>query len=349
MGWALRHGGVIMLSLFATVCLNVVLFTIVPKGLFPQQDTGRLIGALQADQSVSFQSMSVKLEQMMAIVQRDPAVESVVGFTGGGGGGGGAQVNTGRVFVSLKPLSQRDVTADQVVARLRPQLGQVPGGRLFLVAIQDFRAGGRQSNAQFEYTLQADNTEELYTWAPKLADALQHSSVLADVNSDQQQKGLQTDLVIDRDTAARLGITPAQIDNTLYDAFGQRQVSTIYSALNQYHVVMEVDPRYTQRASMLRDIYISTAGGSPSATATTNAAAGTVSAGAAARPRRLLATQPAAPRLADQHGARCRNQCDRQHRQGRDVGRLCRQYQPGNHGAACRYRALPAGQHATWR
>jgi multidrug efflux pump len=281
LGWALRHGGLVMLILFATVCLNVVLFAIVPYGLFPQQDTGRLIGILRADQSVSFQAMSRKLVQMMSIVQNDPAVDSVVGYTGAGSGGGLSQINTGSVFVSLKSLSERDVTADEVVARLRPQLNQVPGGRLTLVGVQDFRgAGGRQSDAAFQYTLQADNTDELYTWAQKLMDALQRSAVLTDVSSDQQQKGLESDVVIDRDTASRLGVTPVQIDNTLYDAFGQRQVSVIYSALNQYHVVMEVDPRYTQRSSMLKDIYVSTSGANPSGTATTNAPAGTVSSSA---------------------------------------------------------------------
>jgi multidrug efflux pump len=281
LAWALRHGVVVMLGLLAAVGLNVFLFIIVPKGFLPQQDTGRLIGVMQADQSVSFQAMSQKLQQMIAIVRQDPAVENVVGYTGTGSGGGLAAINTGSVFVSLKALSQRNVTADQVVARLRPKLAQVPGGRLFLVAIQDFRAGGRQSNAQFQYTLQADNTADLYTWAPRLVDALQQqpNSVLADVSSDQQQKGLQTDLVIDRDTASRLGITPSQIDNTLYDAFGQRQVSTIYSAINQYHVIMEIDPRYTQRPAMLKDIYVATAGGNPSGTATTNAPPGTVSGG----------------------------------------------------------------------
>jgi len=291
LGWALRHGGLVMLILFATVCLNVVLFAIVPYGLFPQQDTGRLIGILRADQSVSFQAMSGKLVQMMSIVQNDPAVESVVGYTGAGSGGGLSQINTGSVFVSLKPLSERSVTADEVVARLRPQLGQVPGGRLTLVAIQDFRgAGGRQSDAAFQYTLQADSTDELYTWSQKLMDALQRSAILTDVSSDQQQKGLESDLVIDRDTASRLGVTPVQIDNTLYDAFGQRQVSVIYSALNQYHVVMEIDRRYTQRSSMLKDIYVSTAGGNPSGTATTNAAAGTVSVTARSKSSTAAAT-----------------------------------------------------------
>ncbi len=273
--WALRHGRLVLLIFVATICLNVALYIIVPKGFFPQQDTGRMVGSLQADQSVSFQLMSQKLKQMMAIVGADPAVENVVGYTGVGSGGGFGQINTGNVFVSLKPLSQR-VSVDQVIARLRPKLAQVPGGRLYMAAIQDLRAGGRQSNAQYQYTLQSDNVEDLYTWTPKLVDALEHSSVLTDVSTDQQQRGLETYLDIDRDTSARLGITPQQIDNTLYDAFGQRQVSVIYSAINQYHVVMEIDPRYTQYPSSLRDVYVATSGGTPAGTATSNAPAGTV-------------------------------------------------------------------------
>jgi multidrug efflux pump len=205
-------------------------------------------------------------------------VDTVVGFTGvGSGGPGNAQINTGTVFVSLKPLSQR-VSIDEVIARLRPKLAQVPGGRLYLAAVQDLRAGGRQSNAQYQYTLQSENVQDLYTWTPKLVDALERNPVLTDVSSDQQQRGLETYLNIDRDTTARLGVSPQQIDNTLYDAFGQRQVSTIYSAINQYHVVMEIDPRYTQFPTSLRDVYVATTGGSPRGTATTNAPGGTVTA-----------------------------------------------------------------------
>ena len=273
--WALRHPKLILLIFIATICLNVALYIIVPKGFFPQQDTGRMLGSLQADQSISFQLMSQKLRQMMDIVQADPAVENVVGYTGVGSGGGFGQINTGNVFVSLKPQSQR-VSVDQVIARMRPKLARVPGGRLYMAAIQDLRAGGRQSNAQYQYTLQSDNVEDLYTWTPKLVDALEHSTVLTDVSTDQQQRGLETYLDIDRDTSARLGITPQQIDNTLYDAFGQRQVSVIYSAINQYHVVMEIDPRYTQYPNSLRDVYVATSGGTPAGTATSNAPAGTV-------------------------------------------------------------------------
>jgi multidrug efflux pump len=277
LAWSLRHGAVVMLVLLITVVLNVVLYVVIPKGFFPQQDTGRMMGGIQADQSISFQAMEKKLTQLAAIVQADPAVQSVVGFTGAGGGGGGGQTNTGQVFIALKPLSER-VGIDQVMNRLRRALSVVPGARLFLVPIQDIRVGGRQSNAAFQYTLQADSTDVLYEWAPKLLAALEHSPVLRDVNSDQQQKGLETDVVIDRATASRLGINASQIDNTLYDSFGQRQVSTIYSAQNQYHVIMEVEPRYWQRPETLKDIYVSTSGGSASGTQSTNAVIGTVGA-----------------------------------------------------------------------
>jgi multidrug efflux pump len=290
LSWALRHSALALLIFIATICLNVALFIVVPKGFFPQQDTGRLVGSLQADQSISFQAMSRKLRQMMNIVQQDPAVENVVGYTGVGSGGGYAQINTGNVFVSLKPLSQR-IGVDQVIARLRPKLAQVPGGRLYLAAVQDLRAGGRQSNAQYQYTLQSEDVEDLYTWTPKLVDALEHNRVLTDVSSDQQQKGLESYLDIDRDNTARLGISPLQIDNTLYDAFGQRQVSVIYSAINQYHVVMEIDPRYTQYPDSLRDVYVSLSGATPAGTATTNAAAGNVT---AATTLGTVATSPTA-------------------------------------------------------
>jgi multidrug efflux pump len=278
--WALRHSLLVLLIFIATIGLNMYLFVVVPKGFFPQQDTGRIVGSLQADQSISFQAMSGKLRQLIDIVRADPAVETVVGFTGVGSGGGFAQINTGTVFVSLKPISQR-VSVDEVIARLRPKLAQVPGGRLYLAAVQDLRAGGRQSNAQYQYTLQSENVQDLYTWTPKLVDALEHNPVLTDVSSDQQQRGLETYLTIDRDTTARLGISPLQIDNTLYDAFGQRQVSVIYSAINQYHVVMEIDPRYTQYPNSLRDVYVSLSGATPAGTATTNAPVGNVTAATA--------------------------------------------------------------------
>ncbi len=277
LGWALRHSRIVLGIFFGAIALNIVLFIVVPKGFFPEEDTGRLIGSLQADQSVSFQLMTQKLRQMMAIVQQDPAVEHVVGYTGVGSGGGFGQINTGSVFVSLKSIEQR-AGIDQVIARLRPKLARVPGGRLFLFAVQDIHATGRQANAEYQYTLQSDDEDALTKWTPLLVAALEHSKVMADVNSDQQQRGLESDLVIDRPTAARLGITPAQIDNTLYDAFGQRQVSVIYSAINQYHVVMEIDPRYTQYPASLQDIYVATSGGGASGTQQSNAPSGTVTA-----------------------------------------------------------------------
>jgi multidrug efflux pump len=271
LGWALDHPRVIMTILLATVGLNVYLYVIVPKGFFPQQDTGRINGGIQADQSISFQLMRQKLQQFIAIAQKDPAVDTVVGFTGGG------QTNGGFVFMSLKPKSERNVSADQVIGRLRGQLGQVPGANLFLQSVQDIRVGGRAANAQYEFTLQGDSVEELYAWAPRVLAEMQRLREIADVNSNQQNNGLETDITIDRATASRLGITVAQIDNTLYDAFGQRQVSTIYNARNQYHVVMEVAPKYWQSPQALDDIYVSKAGGTVGGTQATNAVAGTVS------------------------------------------------------------------------
>jgi multidrug efflux pump len=275
---ALDHSLLILLIFFCTIGLNIWLIGIIPKGFFPQQDTGLMIGSLQADQSISFQLMSQKLTQMMSIVQHDKAVSNVVGYTGSGGGGGSSQTNTGQVFISLKPLSQRD-RIPVVMERMRRELARVPGGKLFLTPVQDIRVGGRSSNAQYQYTLLGDNTAEVYEWAPKLLAALQKDKTFVDLNSDQQQKGLETNIVIDRDSASRLGLTMYQIDNTLYDAFGQRSVSTIYNALNQYHVVMEVAPQYWQRPSMLKQIWISTSGGTASGSQTTALGAGSISAG----------------------------------------------------------------------
>ena len=273
LSWSLRHGRLVMLALAVTIALNVLLFMIIPKGFFPQEDTGLITGGIVADQSISFQLMKDKLVRLMDIVQADPAVQSVAGYTGAGSGGGSSQTNSGSVYVLLKPLSVRKISSDEVIARLRAKLSQVAGGRLFLQTVQDIRVGARQSNAEFQFTLQADNTSDLAEWGPKLTAALQRSPVVADVNSDQQAKGLETDVNYDRSTAARLGLTVAQIDSTLYDAFGQRQVSTIFNALNQYHVIMEVAPRYWQSPSTLDDIYISTAAGAASGTQTTNLSA----------------------------------------------------------------------------
>ncbi|PNG27245.1 efflux RND transporter permease subunit [Methylocella silvestris] len=274
LGWALRHSGFIMLALFATICLNISLFTIIPKGFFPQVDTGRIMGSIVADQSISFQAMREKLRQLQDIVRADPAVESIVGFTGG------SETNSGRSFISLKPRAQRDASADEVIARLRVKLATVPGVTLYLQAVQDLRMGGRLGNAQYQYTLQGDDANEIYRFAPKLVEALRGSRVIADINADQQQGGLASQIVIDRDAAARLGVSMNEISQTLYDAFGQRQVSTIFSAVNQYHVVMEVAPRYWQDPSILKDIYVSPAGGNPSGSAQSALPSGTVTSAA---------------------------------------------------------------------
>jgi multidrug efflux pump len=281
LGWSLDHSFLIAMLLLATVGLTVYLYIVIPKGFFPQEDTGRLTGAIQADQSISFQAMSRKLSQMADIVQHDPAVESVVGFTGSGSGGSAAQTNTGSVFVSLKDVSKRD-SLEVVLARLRKKLSAVVGSRLYLQPVQDIRVGGRQSNAAYQYTLQGDTTQDVYTWAPRLLAQLQNEPVLTDVNSDQQQGGLETDVTIDRKTAARLNLTMSQIDNTLYDAFGQRQVATLYESLNQYHVVMEAAPKYWQDPSSLDLIYVSTSGGTASGTETTALSPGTITVTAAA-------------------------------------------------------------------
>ena len=268
---ALAHPRLVLLSLLATVGLNVYLYIIVPKGFFPEQDTGQMMGGVQADQRISFQSMEAKLRQATTIVGADPAVESVVGFTGGRG------TNSANVFIGLKPIGER-APISEVMARLRPKLAQVAGARLYVFPRQDLQMGGRQSFAQYQYTLQGDTAEELFAAAPKLLAALQKDPTFADVTSDQQEGGLETRVVIDRATAFRYGITPNKIDNTLYDAFGQRQVSTIYNPLNQYHVVMEIAPRYLESPETLKQIFVSTSGGNAPGSATTNAVAGTVAA-----------------------------------------------------------------------
>jgi len=273
---ALRHPRAMMVILAAVLGLNFYLYNVIPKGFFPQQDTGRIVGSIQADQSISFQLMQKKLTQFITIIKNDAAVETAVGFTGGG------QTNSGFVFVSLKPLGERSISADGVIARLRREMAVVPGATLFLQPVQDIRVGGRASNAQYQFTLQGPTFEELNEWTPKIAAALQGDPNLTDVNSDQQNKGLESDLVIDRDAAAQLGITVSQIDNTLYDAFGQRQVSTIYVARNQYHVIMEVAPQYWQNPETLKDVYVSTSGAAVGGSQATNAVAGTVAVGKSA-------------------------------------------------------------------
>ena len=250
LGWVLKHPRLMMLLLFATIGLNIHLYTVVPKGFFPLQDTGKLSGQVEADQDISFQAMRDKLAAFVNIIRQDPAVATVVGFTGG------ERRNTGHMFVILKPLSERHVSSQQVIARLRGRLAHEPGATLYLQAVQDIRAGGRASAAQFQYTLQADSIDELRTWDVRVRDALRKLPQLRDVNSDRHDKGRQTTLVIDRDAASRLGLTQSLIDQTLSDLFSQRQVSTIYDPLNQYHVVMEAAPRYWQSAQTLKDVYI---------------------------------------------------------------------------------------------
>ncbi|MCA1583090.1 MAG: multidrug efflux RND transporter permease subunit [Acidobacteria bacterium] len=249
LGWVLRHQPLTLAVTLLTMAATVFLYAKVPKGFFPQQDTGRLNGSIQADQDTSFQAMQKKLALFVDTVMKDPAVESANGFLGG-------TSNSGRMFVALKPRDERNVNADQIIARLRGKLSHVPGANLFLQPIQDLRIGGRGGGAQYQYTLQGDDPRELFVWAPRVVQRLRRLPELADVNSDQQNKGLQASLTIDRSTAARLGITPQMIDNTLYDAFGQRPVSTMYTQLNQYHVVMEVDPVFWQTPEGLKSVYV---------------------------------------------------------------------------------------------
>ncbi len=252
--WVLRHQNVTLLIAVATLALNIYLFIIVPKGFFPQQDAGRMGGAARASQDISFASMAVKQEQLANIVKQDPAVDYVMAFAGSGGGG--ATTNVGRMFVSLKPLSDRHATADQVINRLRPKLSHIPGVQLFLQAAQEISVGGRASDAQYQYTLQDPNLDELNAWAPRLLGRMRTMPELRDASTDQQENGLEARLVIDRDSAARLGVTAQAIDNVLYDAFGQRQVSTMYTGLNQYYVVMEVDPKFQRDPDALDNIYV---------------------------------------------------------------------------------------------
>ncbi len=256
LAWALRHQPITLLVFLSVVGLNVYLYGVIPKGFFPQQDTGRIAGFIQADQATSFQAMQQRLDRFLAIVRSDPAVQNVTGFTGG------SQRNTAQMFLALKPLAERDATADQIVARLRIKLAREPGANLFLVPVQDIRIGGRQSNAAYQFALQADDLEDLRTWEPRIRRALMGVPELADVNSDQQDRGLQTSLVIDRDAVARLGLSMRTIDTTLNNAFGQRQVGVIYNPLNQYRVVMELAPEHLQNPESLKKLYFtSTSGG----------------------------------------------------------------------------------------
>jgi multidrug efflux pump len=251
LGWALRHPFIVILMLGATIGLNVYLYIVIPKGFFPQQDTGRAVGFIRADQATSFQAMQEKMSQFVSIIRADPAIETVTAVTGGGFGAR----NSGFMFVSLKPLAERP-SAPAVVARLRPQLAKIAGANVFLVPVQDVRVGGRQGTGAYQYTLQSDDIAALRLWTLRLQNALMSVPQLADVASDQETRGLQASLVIDRATAARMNVTTDMIDSTLGNAFGQSVVSTIYTDRNQYRVVMEVDPRYAQGPEALKDVYV---------------------------------------------------------------------------------------------
>ena len=236
--------------------MSVYLYVIIPKGFFPQQDTGRMSGTIQGSQDMSFPAMQQKLKEYTDIVMSDPAVASMSANTGGG------SENVGRMNVDLKPVSERKITIDQVIARLRRKLAVVPGATLFLRANQDIQVGGRFTSSQYQYTLESENLADLNTWAPRVEAKLRQLRDLRDVATDQQTRGLQATLVIDRDTASRLGIMPSTIDNTLYDAFGQRQVSTIYTQLNQYHIVMEVDEAFRNSTDAIQSLYVRSTNGS---------------------------------------------------------------------------------------
>jgi multidrug efflux pump len=238
-----------MAILLATIALSVWLFIQVPKGFFPEQDNGRIQGSIQADQDTSFQALDKILTRMIDIVKADPGVQKALGFTGG--------ANSARSFISLKPLNERKATAQQIIARLRPKLAKIPGANLFLQASQDVRVGGRASNAEYQFTMQGDNLPDLINYSPKMLDRMRTLGSITDVNSDLQNRGLQAMVTYDRATAARFGISPQLIDNTLYDAFGQRQVSNMYTSLNQYHVVMEAAPEFWQDPQILNQVYVS--------------------------------------------------------------------------------------------
>jgi multidrug efflux pump len=256
--WALSAQWLVLAILLLVIGLNVYLFAMAPKGFFPQQDTGQIQGGMRADQSISFQAMQEKLRQLVNIMRADPAVDTVVGFTGGSRAGGGF------VFINLKPSKDRNERGQAVIARLRPKLAQVTGVSLFLNPVQDVRAGGRQSNSTYQYTLKSDNLADLRVWATRLAESMKVQPALTDVDTDQQENGVEVYVDVNMDTAARLGITSRDVDNALYNAFGQRQVATIYSELNQYHVVLGVAPSFARSPNALDDVYVparGTAGG----------------------------------------------------------------------------------------
>jgi multidrug efflux pump len=258
LGWVLDHSLVVLFVAIGTLVLAVFLYIEIPKGFFPQQDTGRLNGTIMADQSISFQAMQQKIADLAAIVKKDPAVDTVLIFTGGGGG---TTTNTGRVFVALKPLVDRKASADEIITRLRPKLGVVQGATLYLQAVQDVRIGGRQSAAQYQYTIQTDDMQTLNHWGVTLLKEFRKIHQLTDMNSDQQNKGLEANLVIDRPTASRMGVSPEAIDNMLYDAFGEREIATTYTPLNQYYVILVVDPSFWQDPTTLANIYVASSSG----------------------------------------------------------------------------------------
>ena len=251
LGWVLEHSVLTLLVLFITIGFNFYLFSIVPKGFFPQQDNGVAFGGIQGSQDISFQAMQKATQRIVDVVKTDPAVENAMAFTGGGGA-----TNSGFIFLGLKPFDQRNATSGQIIDRLRPKLMAIPGANTFMQAGQDLRIGGRGSSAQYQYTIQSDNLQDLVEWGPVLLQQMRKLRILTDVNTDQQNSGLQAMLTYDRDTASRLGITPQMLDNSLYEAFGQAQVSTMYTNINQYHVVLEVDPQFWQSPLGLKDVYI---------------------------------------------------------------------------------------------
>ena len=266
--WALGSKLLVMLILLAVIGLNVYLYIAAPKGFFPQQDTGQINGFLRTDRSISFQALQGKLKELVQIIRTDPAVDTVVGFTGGSRAGGGF------MFINLKPAGQRAESGQAVIARLRPQLARVSGVSLFLNPVQDLRGGGRSSSSTYQYTLKSDNAADLKKWATRLADQMKGAAALTDVNTDQEENGVETMVTVDKDSAARLGISSRDVDNALYNAFGQRQVATIYGELNQYKVIMQVAPRYIGSPEALKDIYV------PARNATAASPAGTTAAAA---------------------------------------------------------------------
>ncbi|MGX4642367.1 efflux RND transporter permease subunit [Massilia sp. SYSU DXS3249] len=292
--WALGSMGLVMVMFVFVIGLNVYLFTAIPKGFFPQQDTGQISGGIRADQSISFQAMQGKMRQIVDIIRRDPAVNTVVGFTGGGRAGGGF------MFIDLKPVSERSDKGQAVIARLRPQLEKVTGVRMFLNPVQDLRMGGRSSNSTYQYTLKSDSSEDLKEWATKLADAMRRQRALVDVDTDQAENGVEMFVTIDKDSAARLGINTRDVNNALYNNFGQRQVAKIYDELNQYNVIMGVAQKYAQSPVALNDVYVparstgnSTGGGNTggtasSASATTGSTSGATTGGSTPAPASSL-------------------------------------------------------------